>query len=107
MSGETAGDPHRFGNAGDGVLHIRGSVTPGLRTEAFMRITYGPAREGAAVTPSGMSLNGLRLAVLLSEYGDMLWLAALPLWVQQPGVDLPAPLGRAVGYDTDCPALLG
>jgi len=109
-SGETAvipaGDPHRFWNAGDGLLHIRGSVTPGLRTERFMRITYGLAREGAAVTPSGMPLNALRLAVLLSEYDDMLWLATLPLWLQRVGVTLFAPLGRALGYDNGYPELL-
>ena len=108
--GETAvipaGDPHRFWNAGEGPLHICGSVTPGLRTERFMRITYGLAREGAPVTPSGMPLNVLRLAVLLSEYDDMLWLAALPLWVQRVGVDLLAPLGRAVGYDNSYAELL-
>lgn len=107
--GETAtipaGDPHRFWNAGEGVLHIRGSVTPALRTERFMRITYGLAREGAPVTPSGMPLNALRLAVLLSEYDDMLWLAALPLWLQRVGVDLLAPLGRALGYDNSYPEL--
>jgi len=101
--GETAvvpaGDPHRFWNAGSETLHIRGSVTPGLRTEAFMRITYGLARDGDPVTPSGMPLNALRLAVLLSEYDDMLWLAALPLWVQRFGVGLVATLGRAAGYD--------
>ena len=108
--GETAvipaGDPHRFWNAGEGVLHVRGSVTPGLRTEAFMRITYGLAREGAAVTPSGMPLNALRLAVLLSEYDDMLWLAVLPLWFQQLGVDLLAPAGLALGYDNSYPELV-
>jgi len=110
QSGETAvvpaGDPHRFWNAGEGALHIRGSVTPGLRTERFMRITYGLAREGAPVTPSGMPLNVLRLTVLLSEYDDMLWLAALPQWLQRTGVDLLAPLGRLFGYDNSYPELL-
>ena len=72
-----------------------------------MRITYGLAREGAPVTPSGIPLNALRLAVLLSEYDDMLWLATLPLWLQRVGVDLLAPFGRAVGYDNSYPALLG
>lgn len=108
--GETAvipaGDPHRFWNAGEGVLHIRGSVTPGLRTEAFMRVTYGLARDGSPVTPSGMPLNALRLAVLLSEYDDMLWLAALPLWVQSIGVDLLAPFGRLLCYGNDYPEYL-
>ena len=101
-----AGDPHRFWNAGEGVVHLRGSVTPGLRTEAFMRIAYGLAREGSPVTPSGMPLNALRLAVLLSEYDDMLWLAALPLWFQRVGVDLLAPLGRVCGYDNSYRDLL-
>lgn len=106
-AGETAvvpaGDPHRFWNAGDDPLHIRGSVTPGLRTEDFMRITYGLARDGDPVTPSGMPLNALRLAVLLREYDDMLWLAALPLWLQRIGVDLVAPLGRLAGYENSYP----
>ncbi|WP_276271909.1 cupin domain-containing protein [Haloarcula litorea] len=97
------GERHRFWNAGESVLHLRGSVTPGLRTEQFMRVTYGLARDGAPVTPSGMPLNALRLAVLLDEYDDMLLLASLPLWLQLAGIRLTAVLGRAVGYRNDYP----
>ena len=98
-----AGDVHRFWNAGDSELHLRGGVDPGLRTETFMRITYGLARDGAPVTPSGMLLNPLRLAVLLREFDDMLYLAALPVWLQRLGVALLAPLGRLAGYDNEYP----
>ncbi|WP_255149283.1 cupin domain-containing protein [Halorarius halobius] len=94
-----AGTPHRFWNAGRGELRLHGGVAPGLRTEQFMRVTYGLARDGAPITPSGMPLNVLRLAVLLSTYDDMLYLSALPVWLQRAAVRLLAPLGRAVGYD--------
>lgn len=98
-----AGDVHRFWNAGSGTLHLRGGVDPGLHTETFMRITYGLARDGEPVTPSGMLLNPLRLAVLLSEFDDMLYLAALPVWLQRLGVACVAPLGRLAGYDNAYP----
>ena len=94
-----AGTPHRFWNAGDSTLRLHGGVTPGLRTEPFMRVTYGLARDGDPVTPSGMPLNLLRLAVLLREFDDMLYLSALPVWLQRLGIRLTAPLGRLAGYD--------
>jgi mannose-6-phosphate isomerase-like protein (cupin superfamily) len=98
-----AGDVHHFWNAGDERLHLRGGVDPGLRTEWFMRVTYGLARDGAPVTGSGMPLNVLRLAVLLDEFDDMLFLAVLPLWLQLAGIRAVAPVGRLVGYDNDYP----
>jgi len=98
-----AGDVHRFWNAGETELHLRGGVDPGLRTEPFMRITYGLARDGAPVTPSGMLLNPLRLAALLDEFDDMLYLAALPVGLQRLGVTGLAPLGRLAGYDNAYP----
>ncbi|WP_123537554.1 cupin domain-containing protein [Halosimplex salinum] len=98
-----AGDVHRFWNAGSTELHLRGGVDPGLRTETFMRITYGLARDGHPVTPSGMLLNCLRLAVLLAEFDDMLYLAAAPVWLQRLGVGLLAPLGRLAGYENGYP----
>ena len=102
-----AGVRHRFRNAGDGTLHLEGGVDPGLRTEAFMRVTYGLARDGAPATPSGMPLNLLRLAVLLEEYDDMLYLARVPERLQRLGVRLVAPLGRLAGYENSYPEYLG
>ncbi|ELZ25012.1 cupin 2 barrel domain-containing protein [Halosimplex carlsbadense 2-9-1] len=96
-----AGDEHRFWNAGSTELHLRGGVDPGLRTETFMRITYGLARDGEPVTPSGMVLNLLRVAVLLAEFDDMLYLAGAPVTLQRLGVELTAPLGRLLGYDNE------
>mgnify|MGYP000232775651 CR=1 FL=1 len=98
-----AGDVHRFWNADETELHLRGGVDPGLRTETFMRITYGLARDGAPVTPSGMPLNALRLAALLDEFDDMLYLAAPPVGLQRLGVAILAPLGRLAGYDNAYP----
>jgi mannose-6-phosphate isomerase-like protein (cupin superfamily) len=101
-----AGDRHYFWNAGDERLHLRGSVDPALRTEAFMRVTYGLARDGAPVTGSGMPLNPLRLAVFLDEYDDMLFLSALPVWLQKLGIRALAPVGRLAGYDNEYPEYL-
>ncbi|WP_135365705.1 cupin domain-containing protein [Halosimplex halophilum] len=98
-----AGDEHRFWNAGSTDLHLRGGVDPGLRTEPFMRITYGLARDGEPVTPSGMVLNLLRVAVLLAEFDDMLYLAGAPVWLQRLGVDALAPVGRLLGYGNAYP----
>ena len=101
-----ADTPHRFWNAGEDELRLDGSVTPGLRTEAFMRITYGIARDGAPTTPSGMPLNALRLAVLLDEYDDMLYLARIPVRLQRLGIRALEPLGRRIGYDDRYPEYL-
>jgi mannose-6-phosphate isomerase-like protein (cupin superfamily) len=97
-----AGDPHRFWNAGEGELHLVGEVRPALDTERFMYVTYGLGRDYTA-TPSGMVLNPLRLAPVLDEYDDLLYLAVLPVPVQRFGVALFAILGRALGYDADYP----
>jgi mannose-6-phosphate isomerase-like protein (cupin superfamily) len=91
------GDAHRFWNAGTDELHLVGEVRPALRTEQFMTVTYGLARDGLS-TPSGMPLNPLRLAAVVDDYDDLLYLAALPTAVQKLGVSLLAPLGRALGY---------
>jgi hypothetical protein len=55
------------------------------------------------VTLSGALLNPLRLAALLDEYDDMLWLARVPLRVQCAGVGLLAPLARLAGYGAEHP----
>jgi mannose-6-phosphate isomerase-like protein (cupin superfamily) len=96
------GVPHRFWNAGTEELHLTGEVRPALRTETFMRVTYGLAEHGHS-TPSGMPLNPLRLAVVLDRFDDLLWLALLPLWLQQFGVRLLAPVGRLLGYPSEYP----
>lgn len=97
-----AGDAHRFWNAGEGELHLVGEVRPALDTEAFMYVTYGLGRD-CWVTPSGMPLNPLRLAPILDEYDDLLYLSSLPVWLQRLGVRALAPVGRLLGYAADYP----
>lgn len=92
-----AGDPHRFWNAGDGELHLKGAVQPGLETETFMYTTYGIARDHPA-TPSGMPLNPLRLAPVLERYDNLLYLAGIPSQVQKAAIRAAAPIGRRLGY---------
>ena len=97
-----AGDPHRFWNAGDGELHLEGTVTPGLETETFMYTTYGIARDHPA-TPSGMPLNPLRLAPVLDRYDDLLYLAHVPFVLQKAAIRAVAPIGRRLGYRAEYP----
>lgn len=97
-----AGEPHKFWNAGDEELHVVGEVRPALRTESFMYLTYGLTRDFVA-TPSGMPLNPLRLAPVLDEFDDLLYLALFPIWLQRLGIQLLAPIGRLCGYGTDYP----
>ena len=96
------GVPHRFWNAGSGTLDVVGEVRPALRTEEFMRVTYGFARDRRS-TPSGVTLNPLRLAPLVERYDDLLYLARLPVSIQQRVVSPLAPVGRAVGSDAEYP----
>jgi len=97
-----AGTRHRFWNAGDDELHVVGEVRPALDTERFMYVTYGLAGDHAA-TGSGMILNPLRLAPVLDEYDDLLYLAYVPILLQRLAIRLLAPVGRALGYTADYP----
>ncbi|GAB3410347.1 hypothetical protein GCM10027435_00870 [Haloparvum alkalitolerans] len=97
-----AGDPHRFWNAGEGELHMVGSVAPALATEPFMYVTYGLAADHPA-TPSGMPLNPLRLAPVLETYDDLLYLARAPVPIQKRAIRATARIGRLAGYPTDYP----
>lgn len=97
-----AGDRHRFWNAGDGELHLVGSVSPALDTEPFMYVTYGLAADYPA-TPSGMPLNPLRLAPVLETYDDLLYLAHVPVEPQKLAVRVTARVGRFLGYPADYP----
>ncbi|MFC4406734.1 cupin domain-containing protein [Haloarchaeobius iranensis] len=97
-----AGDPHRFWNAGDDELHLVGEVRPALDTELFMYVTYGLGRD-YATTPSGMPLNPLRLAPVIDEFDDLLYLSHLPTWLQRAGVRVLAPAARRLGYGHEYP----
>jgi mannose-6-phosphate isomerase-like protein (cupin superfamily) len=97
-----AGDPHQFWNAGDDEVRVVGEVRPALQTEAFMYITYG-LNGDVPVTPSGMPINPLRLAPVIDEFDNLLYLSMIPIWIQKIGVQAVAPFGRLLGYDSDYP----
>ncbi|MFZ4575622.1 MAG: cupin domain-containing protein [Phycisphaerales bacterium] len=75
------GTPHRFWNAADLPVRFRGTVTPGVDFEAFLRMVYALGIAGR-VGPSGMPRSPVQLAVL-RELSD-LYFAGVPMFIQRP-----------------------
>jgi mannose-6-phosphate isomerase-like protein (cupin superfamily) len=92
------GEAHRFWNAGESKTRAVGEVTPGLQSEQFMRTLFGLLNDHMA-TRSGILLNPLRLAPVLDEYPDILYLAAVPVGLQQAVISGVASVSRLFGYE--------
>ena len=94
------GDAHAFWNAGETELDIETELRPAMQAELFIRFTYGLSQVGK-VSRSGIPLNPLRLGLLLDEFEGHVYLAGLPIPLQQFGATVLAPLARAAGYSLD------
>lgn len=92
-----AGDPHTFWNAGDTELLLAGEVTPPLSTREFMQEVFGLLGRHPA-TKGGIPLNLLRVAPILDDYPDHLYLAGIPVPLQKKSVGALATVARAIGY---------
>jgi mannose-6-phosphate isomerase-like protein (cupin superfamily) len=75
------GTRHRFWNATDQPVCFRGTVTPGVEFEKFLRSVYALGVAGR-VGPDGMPRNLLQLAIL-RELSD-LYFVGPPLLIQRP-----------------------
>jgi len=94
------GDAHAFWNAGDEELAIETELRPAMQAELFIRFTYGLSQVGR-VSPSGIPLNPLRLGLLMDEFEGHVYIAGLPIPIQQFGARVLGPLARTVGYSLD------
>lgn len=92
-----AGDPHTFWNAGDTELLLAGEVTPPLSTRDFMQEVFGLLGRYRA-TGGGIPLNLLRVAPVLDDYPDHLYLAGIPVTLQKKSVGALAIIARLLGY---------
>jgi len=92
------GAAHQFRNIGEEEVRFRTEVRPALAFEAFLETMFGLASDGKT-NGSGIP-NPFRLAVIMEEHFDLVWLPFPPAWVQRAGLALGAPIGRQLlGYE--------
>jgi mannose-6-phosphate isomerase-like protein (cupin superfamily) len=90
------GTPHRFWNAGEHVARFLTEVRPALAFESLIETMFALAAQGKT-NRKGMP-NPLRLAVIAKAHFDTVRLPFPPAALQRAGLELAAPLGRALGY---------
>ena len=104
--GEVAEAPadsvHTAWNAGDEEVHALVEFEPALRAEVPLETLAGLARDGK-VNGAGVPKDPFRLALLLHDYEDELYLASPPLFVQRAVFGPLALLGRLLGYQAEYP----
>jgi quercetin dioxygenase-like cupin family protein len=97
-----AGAVHTAWNAGDEEVHVLVEFEPALRSEVPLETLAGLARDGK-VNKAGVPNNPLRLALLVHDYEDEIYLASPPLFVQRAIFGPLAFLGRLLGYRAEYP----
>jgi quercetin dioxygenase-like cupin family protein len=99
-----AGSVHTAWNAGKGdeKVHALVEFEPALRAEVPLETLAGLARDGK-VTGAGVPKNPFRLALLIRDYEDELYLASPPLFVQRAVFGPLAFIGRLLGYRAEYP----
>ena len=88
--------PHKFWNAGDGVVRFVCTVTPALEFERLIATMYSLAADGKT-NRKGMP-NPLRLAVIANNHFDDVRLPLVPQSLQKLALAMGAPVGKALGF---------
>jgi quercetin dioxygenase-like cupin family protein len=94
---------HDFWNEADRTAIVRVEVTPGERATHLLETLFGLAREGH-VNKRGMP-HPLQLALLATEFSDIIVFRKPPIAVQRSLFGILAPLARRRGYHGTYPAL--
>ena len=99
-----AGSVHTAWNAGKGDEKVYALVEfePALSSEVPLETLAGLARDGK-VNGAGVPKNPFRLALLIHDYEDELYLASPPLLVQRAVFGPLAFIGRLLGYRAEYP----
>jgi quercetin dioxygenase-like cupin family protein len=99
-----AGVVHTAWNAGAAgeEVHALVEFEPALSSEVPLETLAGLARDGK-VNKAGIPKNPFRLALLVHDYEDELYLASPPLFVQRAIFGPLAFLGRVLGYRAEYP----
>jgi mannose-6-phosphate isomerase-like protein (cupin superfamily) len=94
---------HDFWNEADRTAIVRVEVTPGERFAHLLETLFGLAREGH-VDNRGMP-RPLQLALLATEFSDVIMFRKPPIAVQRSLFGILAPLARRRGYRGTYPSL--
>src|SRR6516225_9470557 len=94
---------HDWWNEGDRTAIVRVEITPGERFTHLLETLFGLAREGH-VNKRGMP-HPLQLALLATEFSDIIVFRKPPTIVQRPLFGIIAPLARRRGYRATYPSL--
>jgi len=97
-----AGSVHTAWNAGDEGVRALVEFEPALNSEKPLETLAGLARDGK-VNGAGVPKNPFRLALLIHDYEDELYLASPPLFVQRAIFGPLAFVGRLLGYRAEYP----
>jgi quercetin dioxygenase-like cupin family protein len=98
-----AGIAHTAWNAGEGEVHALVELRPAsVRTETMLETVFGLAQDGK-LAKAGIPKNPLRLALIVRDYEDQIYLASPPLAVQRALFGALAEVGRLLGYRAEYP----
>lgn len=95
------GTPHVWWNSGDIETHVSVELRPALKAETFFETYFGLAQYGKVSPKTGLP-NMLQMAVLMRAYRNEIILAQPPRAMQTVLFGLLAPIGRLIGYKTEC-----
>jgi quercetin dioxygenase-like cupin family protein len=90
------GRAHKWWNAGESELVFRCEIRPALQFEQLIETMFSLAADGKT-NRKGMP-NPFRLAVIAKAHLDTVVLPFPPVWVQEAGLAVGAPIGRLLGY---------
>ncbi len=90
------GTPHRWWNTTDEEVHIEYVVSPALPLDRFLESVFALAQAGK-VNAKGLP-SPLRMAPILQNYWDVLYLAKPPLLVQKIVMGIFAVVARLIGF---------
>ena len=94
---------HDWWNDGDSTATVRVEIAPGERFVHLIETLFGLARE-RHVNKRGMP-HPLQLALLATEFSDIIVFRKPPTAVQRPIFGILAPLARRRGYRATYPSL--
>ncbi len=98
-----AGTTHTAWNTGEGEVHALVELRPAsVRSETMLETVFGLAQDGK-LSKAGIPRNPLRLALIVHDYEDQIYLAQPPLAVQRLLFGALAKVGQLLGYQAEYP----